>query len=147
MQRTDSVPILCINVYVPIGTMGIKFPFDANVDANVDFVTKCERTFRLILNVFFSLRCRWSGIYHVALLRRQSGSVERSCGSLAFQQHAHIWNYGNHGGKYMFHEFITVHKRSCGRVMFLHLSVILFTGARCIPPLGRHPPGRHPLPP
>ena len=38
---------------------------------------------------------------------------------------------------------------SCGKVMFLHLSVILFTGGRgCLAdthPLGRHtPPGRHP---
>ena len=35
-----------------------------------------------------------------------------------------------------------------GKVMFLHLSVILFTGG-CLPdtPLGRHPPGRHPQPP
>ena len=59
--------------------------------------------------------------------------------------------------------FITVHKRSCGIVMFLHMSVILFTGGyipACITgpmtppwadtlplgqtPLGRHPPGRHP---
>ena len=49
--------------------------------------------------------------------------------------------------------FVTVRKRNLGKVMFLHLSVILFTG-RCIPlvdtPLGRHlpkqtPPGRHPL--
>ena len=47
-------------------------------------------------------------------------------------------------------------QRSCGKVMFLHLSVILFTGG-CLPLplpwsdtpmgrhplLGRHPPGRH----
>ena len=26
--------------------------------------------------------------------------------------------------------------------MFLHLSVILFTGGRCTSPLGRHPPGQ-----
>ena len=31
-------------------------------------------------------------------------------------------------------------QRSCGKVMFLHLSVILFTGGGCLP----HPPGRHP---
>ena len=31
--------------------------------------------------------------------------------------------------------------RSCGKVMFLHLSVILSTGGVS----GRHPPGRHPL--
>ena len=43
-------------------------------------------------------------------------------------------------------------QRSCGRVMFLHLSVILFTGG-CIPactwtdsPPGRHPPGQTPPP-
>ena len=35
-------------------------------------------------------------------------------------------------------------QRSCGKVMFLHLSVILFTGGWQTP-LGRHPPGRHPL--
>ena len=40
---------------------------------------------------------------------------------------------------------------SCGKVMFLHLSVILFTGGVSAPvhagihtPLGRHPLGRHP---
>ena len=64
------------------------------------------------------------------------------------------------------HLFITVRKRSCGKVMFLHVYGILFTGGRCTPPwadtplgrhpqadipLGRHPPwqtpplGRHPL--
>ena len=44
-------------------------------------------------------------------------------------------------------------QRSCGKVMFLHLSVILFTGGVSAPvhagihiPLGRHPPGRHPPP-
>ena len=45
----------------------------------------------------------------------------------------------------------TVLNSSCGKVMFLHLSVILFTGWGCLPlgpgvytPLGRHPPlGRH----
>ena len=42
-------------------------------------------------------------------------------------------------------------QRSCGKVMFLHLSVILFTGGVSAPvhagihtPLGRHPPGRQP---
>ena len=40
-------------------------------------------------------------------------------------------------------------QRSCSKVMFLHLSVILFTGGVCHTPLGRHPPeqtpsGRHP---
>ena len=37
-------------------------------------------------------------------------------------------------------------QRNYGKVMFLHLSVILSTGG-CLPhtPLGRHPPGRHPL--
>ena len=34
--------------------------------------------------------------------------------------------------------------RSCGKVMFLHLSVILFTGGSAIPPLGRHQPGQTP---
>ena len=35
---------------------------------------------------------------------------------------------------------------SCGKVMFLHLSVILFTMGMCLAdtPLGRHPPGRPP---
>ena len=48
-------------------------------------------------------------------------------------------------------------QRSCGKVMFLHVSVILFTGGGrqtplagrhpLPPPLGRHPPaGRHNLP-
>ena len=32
--------------------------------------------------------------------------------------------------------FNTARKRSCGKVMFLHLSVILFTGGGCLP-LGR----------
>ena len=48
-------------------------------------------------------------------------------------------------------------QRSCGNVMFLHLSVILFTRGGGLPqppvrhspwadaPLGRHLPGRHPL--
>ena len=41
--------------------------------------------------------------------------------------------------------FITARKRSCGKVMFLHVSVILFTaggGVVCHkhPPLGRQPP-------
>ena len=46
--------------------------------------------------------------------------------------------------------FITVRKRSGGKVMFLHLSVILSTGVVSAPvhagihPLGRHPTGRHP---
>ena len=34
-------------------------------------------------------------------------------------------------------------QRSCGKVMFLHLSVILFTGGEGVS--GRHPPGRQPL--
>ena len=47
--------------------------------------------------------------------------------------------------------FITALKRSCGKVMFLHLSVILFTGGGCLPldpgvyiPLADTPLGRHP---
>ena len=45
--------------------------------------------------------------------------------------------------------FITVRKQSCGKVMFLHLSVMLFTGGRCTPPrktplLRQTPPDRHP---
>ena len=40
-------------------------------------------------------------------------------------------------------------QRSCGKIMFLHLSVILFTGGPDTPlgrnPLGRQAPGRHPL--
>ena len=35
---------------------------------------------------------------------------------------------------------ITIRKRSCGKIMSLHLSVILFTGGRCRPLLGRQPP-------
>ena len=47
----------------------------------------------------------------------------------------------------------TAHKRSCGKVMFLHVPVILFTGGGCIPACitghmahtpGRHPPGQRP---
>ena len=54
----------------------------------------------------------------------------------------------------------TARKRSLGKVMFLHMSVILFTGGMCIPactgygvsasgsrgctPLGRHPQADHP---
>ena len=55
---------------------------------------------------------------------------------------------------------VTVRKRSCGKVMFLHLSVILFTGGvvsqqamrGCVHPLNRHPHwantplGKHALP-
>ena len=42
-------------------------------------------------------------------------------------------------------------QRSCGKVIFLHLSVILFTGGsgrhpREDTPLGRHPPGTPPPP-
>ena len=36
--------------------------------------------------------------------------------------------------------FITFRKRSCGKVMFLHLSVILFTGGGVYPPR-QTPPG------
>ena len=41
----------------------------------------------------------------------------------------------------------TVRNSSCGKVMFLHLSVILFTGGSVWSdtPRARHPPGRHPL--
>ena len=35
-------------------------------------------------------------------------------------------------------DIVSVRKRSCGKVMFLHLSVILFTGGRCTSL--RHPP-------
>ena len=51
----------------------------------------------------------------------------------------------------------TVHNSSCGKVLFLHLSVILFTGGRGVfgqtpTPLGRHPlhgqtPPRQTIPP
>ena len=48
---------------------------------------------------------------------------------------------------------ITVHNSSCGKVMFLHLSVILFTGRGVFPWVwgvythpGRHLLGRHPPP-
>ena len=34
----------------------------------------------------------------------------------------------------------TVHKRSCRKIMFLHLSVILFTGEEGVHPMGRHMP-------
>ena len=42
----------------------------------------------------------------------------------------------------------TVLNSSCGKVMFLHLSVILFTGGESRTPGQTHPclPGRHPLP-
>ena len=56
--------------------------------------------------------------------------------------------------KYEFILGLTVRKRSCGKVMFLHLSVILFIGGGVHPradtspnlgrhtyPLGRRPPG------
>ena len=36
-------------------------------------------------------------------------------------------------------------QRSCGKVMFSQASVILSTGDVAETPLGRHPPGRHPL--
>ena len=41
---------------------------------------------------------------------------------------------------------VTFRKRSCGKVMFLYLSVILFTGGVYTLPLADtpHPPGRHP---
>ena len=57
-------------------------------------------------------------------------------------------------------QFFTVRKRSCRKVIFLHLFVILFTRGSGTPPgryhpwqtppprhtsLGRHPPARHPL--
>ena len=42
--------------------------------------------------------------------------------------------------KYEFILGLTVHKRSCGKVVFLHLSVILFMGGRCTPPGQTHPP-------
>ena len=35
-------------------------------------------------------------------------------------------------------------QRSCGKVMFLHLSVILFTGGMADTALGRYSPSRHP---
>ena len=41
----------------------------------------------------------------------------------------------------------TVRKRSFGKVMFLHLSVILFTGGLSVSVhAGIHPPGRHQTP-
>ena len=43
--------------------------------------------------------------------------------------------------------FFTTRKRSCGKVMFLHLSVILFSRGVYTPSPGRHPPGQtHPPP-
>ena len=45
--------------------------------------------------------------------------------------------------------FFTVRKRSCGKVMFLHLSLILFTGGEVYTPWvataadGTHPTGMH----
>ena len=43
--------------------------------------------------------------------------------------------------------FITVSNSSCGKVMSLHLSVILFTGVVCLDaPLGRHLPMQIPPP-
>ena len=42
-------------------------------------------------------------------------------------------------------QVITVRKRSCGKVMFLHLSVILFIGGvSASVHTGIHPPGKHP---
>ena len=49
---------------------------------------------------------------------------------------------GVHTGKLSKFSFITVHKRSCGKVMFLQLSVILFTEG--VHPPGRNPPGQTP---
>ena len=49
---------------------------------------------------------------------------------------------------YLYRVYFYRPQRSCGKVMFLHLSVILFPGRhppRQKPPLGRHPPGRQPL--
>ena len=37
---------------------------------NRDKILEISDCFELTLNVFFSVRCRWSGIYHAALLRR-----------------------------------------------------------------------------
>ena len=38
---TRCIPIVCININVPIGTM---LKHDANADSNVDFDAKCEWT-------------------------------------------------------------------------------------------------------
>ena len=46
MQRMGSVPILWVNVNVPIDTV-LKF------DANADVKAKCERTFTLLLSLVF----------------------------------------------------------------------------------------------
>ena len=43
MQRMGSLPILCININILMDTI-LKFNVNANVDANVDFDTKCEWT-------------------------------------------------------------------------------------------------------
>ena len=43
-------------------------------------------------------------------------------------------------------QFFTVRKRSCRKVIFLHLFVILFTRGRCTPP-GRYHPWQTPPPP
>ena len=54
-----------------------------------------------------------------------------------------LWNHKAFYGHFSFYR----PQRSCGKVMFLHMSVILSTGCwGCLvdtPPPGRHPPGRH----
>ena len=74
-----------------------------------------------------------------------------------FQQLCHIllrpYLYKEAIEKYNFLWYFYRPQRSCGMVMFLHLSVILSTGGGlCVwqtppgqtPPAGRHPLGRHP---
>ena len=52
-----------------------------------------------------------------------------------------IWSTS---GRYASYYIFTVCKQSCGKVMFLHLYVILFKGGGVHPPRQTHPPGRHP---
>ena len=55
MQRMATIPILCVNVNIPIDVM---LKFDVNADVNVDVDAKCKRTIisikRTILYIYFS---------------------------------------------------------------------------------------------
>ena len=60
-------------------------------------------------------------------MRKNSTTIERLVGFITFILFEQILTHK------ILRKIVTVCKGSCGKVMFLHLSVILFTGG-CTPP-------------
>ena len=75
--------------------------------------------------------CGWYASYWNAFLFQKR---TLSVGKVWFQRVTHVNNFYRP-------------QHSCGKVMFLHLSVILLTGGSGGHPLSRQSPGRHPSPP